>query len=830
MMPHPRKSQWFAIFLLTAAAIFQGACSPSAAGKNASGMNVLVITLDTTRADAVGLYNGRKDATPNIDGLGREGVFFRDCQTPAPLTMPAHCTIFTGRYPIAHLVRNNGTYVLPENEMTLAEMLKEKGYATSAVIASFTVASKFGLKQGFDDYDEDFESGSTYQNFNTELSADRIYAKFVKWLDRRPEKSFFSWLHFYDAHFPYVDHPGAGGKGKAATNRARYDGEVAYVDHYVGLVVEALKARGLYENTLIVLVGDHGEGFGEHKEFGHGIFCYGESLHVPLIIHNPKLIPAGRVLDDRVCLIDVMPTILEALRIRVPDDVQGASLLKLIRGGGRKTGEPVYFESLFGQEENNWAPITGLMDGKYKFISLPLPELYDLEQDAGETRNLAESMSDKARDMDKRLMDLVAGSGSTKSPERRTLSEADVKKLTALGYVSAFSAKAKQRIDPKTAIGIYAAAAEMDAVLAGGNFAEAEKRLASIQAAQPGFELPEIYNVSYLIKKHKGDRAGALEVLKKAMASFPAKESFRVYYINELIAGRDWSAAEETCRGFLDENDRLTSVRILLGDVEMNRERYEEAGGDYRKAMELEPGNGMIGVKYAGALAARGDLPGAGAVLQVLGSQPNVVKTGDYGKAASDLGLKLFFSGEKDKGLEWLRKACASAPDDPVGPINLGVAYFNDRRYDLALESYRKALAIDANSASAYCNIGALYLNRFTEENDPSLLEKAQESMERAVKLAPDFAAAYTGRGSVNLAWGELKKALKDYEQALRLDPDQGDAYVNSALALQLLGRYGEALDLLDRYKARLYDRIPPAQRAETDRLYEQIKAMKGRG
>ncbi len=822
-MPHSMKLRFPLVLFAIAAAVHMGACSPSSAGKNASGMNLLVITLDTTRADVVGLYGGRGDITPNIDGLGRGGVVFRDCVTPVPLTLPSHCSIFTGRYPIAHLVRNNGTYVLPERETTLAEMFKGKGYATSAVIASFTVASKFGLKQGFDDYDEDLESGSTFQTFNTEIPADRVYEKFVKWLDGRPDRAFFSWLHFYDPHSPYAGH---GPSGPGTSNRDLYLGEVGYVDRYVGRVVEALKARGLYENTVIVIMGDHGEGFGEHGEYGHGIFCYGETLLVPLIMHNPKLFPAGRVVEDRVCLIDVMPTILDVFGLKAPEGLQGGSLMKLVRGGGRRSSGPLYFESLFGKEENNWAPITGFMEGRYKYISL----LYDLEKDAREAANLAGGMTDETREMDRKLRDIVAAGGSTKAAERRALSDADLQKLTALGYVSAFSAKAGKMIDPKTAIAVYAEAAEMEAAMAKGDFDGTAKKFAALRSRQPDLQLPELYSVEYGLLMLKGDRAGAFEVLKKANAAFPAKDSFKFHIVDDLIAGGKLDAAEEWCRRFLDEDERMTTLRILLGDIEMKRGRYAAAVENYGKAAALEPGNGMLGIKRAQALAAGGDLSGAETALQGAGKGPGTAGSEEYAGAASDLGLKLFFSGQKDRGLAWLEKACAAAPGSAAGRIDLGVAYFNDRKYDLALENYQKALEIDRNSAAAHCNIGMLYLARFMEESVPALLDKAQEHLDRAVELAPGLAAAYTGRGSVNMAWGELKKALRDYAQAIKLDPDQGDAYINSALALQLMGRYGEALEVLDRFKARLYDRVPPAQRTETDKLYEQLKAMKDRG
>lgn len=807
--------------LVLSALAFAPGCSRS--GKAVSGLNLLVITLDTTRADAVGLYSGRHDVTPNIDALGRQGVVFRECYTPVPLTLPAHCSLFTGRYPIGHLVRNNGTYVLGEEVTTMAEAFRDRGFETAAFIASFTVASKFGLGQGFDSYEENLESGSPFQNFNTEIPADRVAARFVRWLDRRPAGRFFSWVHFYDPHHPYLAHPEAP-LPEAASNRHRYQGEVTYVDRYVGRIVEALKAKGLYEKTLIVIVGDHGEAFGEHGEYGHGIFCYEESLRVPLIMHNPVVLGKPAVLEGRVSLVDVMPTVLELFGIGPVEGVQGRSLLEGVRRG-RLNGESlVYIESLFGREENNWAPLTGLIEGKYKFISLPEPELYDLEQDPGESRNLAASMPEAARGLDRRLRDFVAADASTGRAERRSLSEPDLQKLTALGYVSAFSGRAGSLIDPKSVIGAYAAVAEANAVLESGGFEEAEKRLQAALAARPGLELPDIYKISYEIRKHKGDRQGAKDVLTRAVKAFPARESFRIFLVREYMDEGKWEEAASLCRSFIEENDRMTAAWIMLGDAEMGRGDAAAAAGDFEKALALEPANTALGFRYFNALATAGDLGRAEAFLQKLQADEETAGSEAYVEAVSDLGLKLFFSGERQRGLEWLEKACSLAPDVPGVWVNRGAAYFHEGRLDQALADYRKALSLDEKSAQAHANIGVLYAARFAQDHNPGLLSQALASLNRAIELDPALGAAYNGRGSVHMAWGEAAAAAADFEKAVRLDPGLGDAYINLAEALQTLGRYGEALKYLDLFKARFYGTIPAAAREEVEGLYKRIK------
>ena len=648
-------------------------------------------------------------------------------------------------------------------------------------------------------------------------------ARFVRWLDRRPAGRFFYWVHFYDPHHPYLAHPEVP-LPKDASNRDRYQGEVTYVDRYVGRIVEALRAKGLYEDTLIVIVGDHGEAFGEHGEYGHGIFCYEESLRVPLVLHNPAVLGKPAVLEGRVSLVDVMPTVLELFGLGTVEGVQGRSFLEDLSGGPRNRKSPVYIESLFGREENNWAPLTGFIEEKYKFISLPEPELYDLEQDPGESRNLAASMPETARGLDRRLRDFIATQASVGRAERRSLSESDLQKLTALGYVSAFSGKSDSLVDPKSAIGAYAAGAEANAFLESGDFEEAEKRLKAVLAAHPRLELPDIYKISYEIRKHKGDGRGAKEALTRAVEVFPARESFRVYLVREYLDEKRWEEAASLCRSYIEENDRMTAAWVMLGDAEMGRGDAAAAAGDFEKALALEPGNIALGFRYVNALATAGDLGRAEAFLQNLQADEETAGSEAYVEAISDLGLKLFFSGERERGLEWLEKACLLAPDVAGVWVNRGAAFFHEGKLDQALADYRKALSLDEKSAQAHANIGVLYAARFAQDNNPGLLSQAMASLNRAIELDPTLGTAYNGRGSVHAAWGEAAAAAADFEKAVRLDPGLGDAYINLAEALQMLGRYGKALKYLDLFKARFYGTSPSAAREEVDGLYLRIK------
>ena len=796
-------------------------CGSGSSGSGA-GLNVLVITLDTTRSDALGLYGNAHAVSPQIDELGRTGLVFEACYTPAPLTLPAHCSLFTGRYPIAHQVRNNGTYVLPPTERTMARVFKDRGYETAAFVASFTVAGKFGLSQGFDVYDEDFETGRSVLNYTAEIPADRVADKFLRWLDARKGGPFFGWVHFYDAHAPYVPH-GPAGDGSPWT---LYEGEVRFVDGQIRRIVEALKAKGLDQTTLLVIVGDHGEGFGEHKERGHGIFCYEESLRVPLVLHNPRLFKTPQRVAGRLSLVDVMPGVLELVKLPAPAGVQGRSFRPLVEGR-EKERRPIYFESMFGPEEFNWAPLTGLIDGPFKFISLPEAELYDVDADRGETRNLLAERGDSARAIDKKLEEFVRRTAESGGASRRELTSSDVKKLTSLGYVSSFSAKAAKMVDPKQGIDLYIEVMALKDLVAKRDFPAAEGRLTALGAAHPGLELPDLYDVRYQIVKAAGRNAEAMDILRQAMARFPERESFKVFLAMDLIEAGEPAKARDFCRELVAADPAMTSAQVLLGDAEDLLNETDGALASYEKAAALEPQNGVVRAKIASLWVKKGDLAKAQSILESLEGQPAVVESADFAAAMSGLGHALLASGQTDRGLGLFRKATALSPANPAAWLNLGAAYFGLADYDAALENFEKSVATDKTFALGWSNIGQVYLMRLVEGKDPSAGSRALGYFDKALGLEPKLAVGWQGRASVELAMGQAGQAIRDYERAITLDPGLLDAYINLSLALREQGRYAEAVQRLETCKGRLSSRLADKDREEIDRLLAELRALR---
>jgi arylsulfatase A-like enzyme/tetratricopeptide (TPR) repeat protein len=566
----------------------------------AGDFNLLVITLDTTRADRLGVYGYEPAQTPNLDFLAQNGIMAEQCYTPVPLTLPAHCSLFTGKYPISLNVRDNGTYILGEGEVTLAEKMKEKNYHTFAVIAAFVLLSKFGLAQGFDLYDDSLNSHKMYNNYTSEIPADDVFRKFMQWFEKNHQRRFFAWVHLYDPHTPYTP-PKKYAEKFEDSQEGRYDGEIAFADSCVGEIIKELKSRDILQNTLIVIVGDHGEAFGEHQEYGHGIFCYEEALKVPLIFYNPRLFPRSRRLTSRLNLIDIMPTLLELYGLPISPEVQGKSFAPLLAGNEEEDRRGFYFESMHGRDEMGWAPLTGLIHGQHKYISLPKPELYDLDADKGEKENLFLKQNRLAKELDQKLMKWVAELSKTGGESRRGLSPEDRRHLQSLGYISSFSAKSDQlqNIDPKQGIVLDNKIKALFDILRKGRTQLAGEKLAALESEYPGIRLPVMYDLKDLLYKQQNKIGQEIGILQEAREKFPDIERFHIMYALKVFELGKLMEAQSACQQVLKLNPRFTRAHILMAEIQEKLGHLDEAVEQYGRALELEPQNISLKLKYA---------------------------------------------------------------------------------------------------------------------------------------------------------------------------------------------------------------------------------------
>jgi arylsulfatase A-like enzyme/Flp pilus assembly protein TadD len=625
-------------------------------------LNVLLITLDTTRADRLGCYGYSKAKTPNLDYLAANGVLFSHAYSPVPLTCPSHCSILTGTYPLFHQVRNNGTYYLSSELKTLAESLKEKGLQTAAFVSSFTVDSRFGLDQGFDIYDDQLSPGQTFKALTSERKADKVFASFSQWLDVSRTTPFFAWVHFFDPHLPYEppspyleqfpDDP--------------YDGEVAYMDFYVGKILDKLKEKGILAGTLIIAAGDHGEAFGEKQEKGHGVFIYESTMRIPLIFYAENNLPKGKTVEARVRLIDIMPSVLDMLDVERPADVQGFSLLPFIEG--KKKGDlSSYIESYYPRENFGWAELVGLLEGEWKYIKAPQEELYNLHQDPQEQVNLIREQSMVAMKMRDKLEEIIQDSISPLTAEKRNLTAEERERLRSLGYVGSSDSSSQRDLpDPKDRIEELLLIQQAEALEMEEKIEEAAAIYERIIALRP--DVPNSYINLALMKARMMKLDETIQILERGVERIPDSETLLSRLGHTFMAVGKLKKALDTFDLVLKINPR--NFDALLGSAWMLdlMGQKQDAMAYYQKALEIEPENKFARKNYALNLAILGNLNQAIDIFQSL-----IRDFPDDYEIYQDLGIAYGYAGDITRSIENLEMAISLHPN-PVSYINLAVA------------------------------------------------------------------------------------------------------------------------------------------------------------
>lgn len=394
-------------------------------------LNLVVVTLDTTRADRIGAYGDpRAAATPALDRIASEGVLFEDATSPVPLTLPAHCTLFTGRLPPGHGAREN-VNTLGVEAPTLAQALQARGYRTGAFVGSRVLDRSRGLSRGFASYDDHIPWRSAWRH--PRRRADAVVDSALRWIGATSGSPFFAWLHFYDAHAPY--------EAMAPFDRVYagrpYEGAIASVDAQIGRLLAYLDEHDLTRRTVVVVIADHGEGLGDHGEFTHGLFLYQSVLHVPFILRAPTA-PGGRRVKTAVSSADLMPTALDLLGVGPLEDLDGRSLVPMILGSSQQAGSDIYAENLYPRRFK-WSEMHAIRSGRLKLIDKTRPELYDLARDPDEAHDLSAERPEVVARLARRLRTwedklnarAIGGEGSV-SPVAADVRAA----LTSLGYVS----------------------------------------------------------------------------------------------------------------------------------------------------------------------------------------------------------------------------------------------------------------------------------------------------------------------------------------------------------------------------------------------------------
>jgi arylsulfatase A-like enzyme/cytochrome c-type biogenesis protein CcmH/NrfG len=621
------------------------AALPSTAQTTAKpALNVVLITIDTLRADHLGCYGYKQIKTPNIDGLAADGARFERAFAVVPVTLPSHSSMLTGTYPMLSGMHDFSGNKLSPLQLTLASVLKQAGYQTGAVIGAAVLDSRFGLNQGFDFYYDHFDfSRLDEANLDEMERPGNVVADVaLDWLAKNSQKKFFLWMHLYDPHFPY--HPPEPYSHEYAAQP--YNGEIAFADEQVGRLLRFLKEKGIYQNTVIVLCGDHGESLGEHGEKTHGFFIYNATMHVPLIIRLPEK-AAAPVVTDPVSLVDLMPTVLGAVGLEVPSQVQGRSLLWELRAerGTQTNGERIlYGETYMPRIHFNWSELRGSENTKYHFIDAPRPELYDLAKDPGELHNLFTEKNAVGAEMRAKLGGMIRDYSAGKELAEKTgLDPALMERLKALGYAG-FSGGSDPTIssrdlpDPKDRIATYELISDAIADSQHGRYQESIEKLKNVVTTEPNsvpahylrgldyyklkmfaeavdelqktVQLSPDYALAFfnlgMAQAHAGRIDAAILTLQKTLqldaTNFEAAFNLGVAFIQE----KQLEPAEGAFRQSVTIYPDFARGHRALGETLLYQNKLDDAIAELRRAVELSPQEPIMHESLAKALAVKG--------------------------------------------------------------------------------------------------------------------------------------------------------------------------------------------------------------------------------
>jgi arylsulfatase A-like enzyme/Flp pilus assembly protein TadD len=706
-------------------AILTGAPAKSPGG-------VLLITVDTLRADHLGCYGYRGGATSTIDGLAKRSAKFEHAFAPVPLTLPSHAALLTGTYPFYNGVRDQPGFRLPDDIPTLAEYFSRAGYATAAVLGSPVLASRFGLSRGFEDYDDRFGASTEEQEAglaNIKRPADSVVRRALAWLDgKAPGKPFFLWLHFYDPHLPYR----APEPFRSRFTDRPYDGEIAYTDSALATLFAGMLSRGLFDSTVIALTADHGEGLGDHGESTHGYFIYDSTLRVPLLVkpashlappfkvagNEPKPdaglpIPSGQVppgattqaadIQTFVSLVDLAPTLMRLAGIHLPSSMQGMDFSTSVVSGEEPRPHPVYAETMYPLLHLGWNPLRALIsqmggqptawDG-VKYIQAPHPELYHLRRDPAEVRNEYSSRQAEAAAECDQLEAFVGAHAPAKPSSARASVSAETAELFAsLGYVGEVGARAPEfttsRRDPKDGVGEHEQLLRAAHAFQAGQFDVATRILGEVLGKDPQQPLALDYLGTIQLLRH--DLTQARTTYIRLLEAVP-------YYATACI--------------------ELAHAEALLGNG-------AEAKRLYRRAVEMDPSNP---------------------------------------RPPRELGILLLEEGKLQQAEQLLQQALKLDPADVFALNALGEALARQERHQDAAAILQRALDAAPQMTPVRLNLGFVYLQlrRFSD---------VERLMTDTIKLDPRQAQAYAILGAARLESGNSAGAREAFRRALALDP-----------------------------------------------------------
>lgn len=751
---------------------------------------VLLVTVDTTRADHIGAYGAEGASTPNLDRLAEQGVLFENAFSVAPITLVAHTTIMTGLEPPAHGVRNNGIHYVPDRVTTLAERLREAGYATGAFVSAAVLDRRYNLAQGFDVYDDDLSAG---RERHPRMVADRPAGAAVDaataWLDSLPDdRPYFLWLHLYDAHAPYSPPP----PWRDELRERLYDGEIAYADSQVQRLLAHPRVR---DEALVSVIGDHGESLGEHGEQTHALLAYDATLHVPWILRVPGG-PRGLRLAQAVGQVDLVPTVLDLLGLlgelgsgdrEGPAKLAGVSLAPLLEGGplvaDARLDRALYAETFLPYYTYGWAKLRVLRQGRMKWIDAPTPELYDTVRDPHELSNLAEQepglVHDMGRELEERLAAGPDGEGGGQAESALELDSAARERLRSLGYLAVGSSSGTrvteaERPDPKELIDLHVGLERARSLAQDRLFEAAARQLRTVLRRDPT-NLAALIDLADALSA-SGELDEAAEVIGRALALDP---DYPRLHLQMADIERDRGAVDkalELVDAALALDPRLLEARMHKALLLQRMGRHAEATAVLDAALTDDPETPQLNVLYARLVELPADPAAAEErVRHALDRDPFLASGWQL------LGEILEGTRHPDEALDAWRQGLRRAPDHPELHASLGTALA--RRHAGAEAGVHLGEALRLTTAprpDLHVTLGAWLA-------DQGRFEEAEAEYALALADAPDNPGARNNRAVAYYRTGRLQEAEAEWRELIERHPRHADAHNN--LAALALGR-----------------------------------------
>jgi arylsulfatase A-like enzyme/Tfp pilus assembly protein PilF len=698
-----------------------------------SNYNLLLVTIDTLRADHLPAYGYTKIHTPNLDRLANESFVFDNAIAQVPMTLPSHASILTGLLPPVHGVRDNAGFILDPKVTTLAEILKSKNYKTAAFVSAFVLDSQFGLDQGFDLYSDNFSLvQDRLDSSHISRSAEETELEVDAWLKKNSDQKFFLWVHYYDPHDPY-DPPEP---YKTEYASSPYDGEIAYTDRVFGRLYDLLDELQLKEKTIVVMVGDHGEGLGEHKEQTHSIFIYNATQHVPLMIRFPKIKP--KRIKDIVSLVDVVPSVLEWLGIQPDQNMQGRSLIPLIEG--KDAPRVAYSESIFPELHYGFSPLRRISTDQYEFIDAPKPELYDSVNDRSELKNLIKQKPEIATALQKKL-DEILKSLQIDAKQTQKMDPETEEKLRAIGYVGTIVASTPEslKVDPKDKIDLLESISQAHQALNKKNYSFVVETITRVLEQEPNMVDAHFLLATAYLNLNENEKA-----LAEMMNTIRLKP------------------------------DHIQTLFNLGGFYQLQG-KLDEAKKWYLQVLKVQPEHLRASMNLVDLYQRKNEPEKANDYLaKIISSYQNALKNTEDVKNRADILEKLaqtyFASGDLDQSEKTLKEAIQLMPDRPMAHFHMGAIYQQKKQSDKAIAEYETEAKISPKNFKVFFNLGVLY-------RQTGKLQDSIQSFQKALQLNDHFYPTYYQLAQLYLITNSnLEEALRLVEFAnQRMPSNEGD-------------------------------------------------------